>query len=65
MLMKQSVNSPRNLKAQLKTAQAAIRLQFLIERLQSHPKRKMVATHDIQECQLISTYKENNLRFRL
>ncbi len=50
MLMKQSVNKPTQFAGTINNRTSHPTTSVLIEILQSQPKRKMVVTHDRQEC---------------
>jgi len=52
--MRQSVNSPRNLQAQLKTAQADTRPKFLIELAKPAQKKYEVFTNTNEKYKTVS-----------
>jgi hypothetical protein len=52
--MRQSVNSPRNLQAQLKTAQADTRPKFLIELAKPTQKKYEVFTNTNEKYKTVS-----------
>ncbi len=54
MPMRQSVNSPRNLQAQLKTAQADTRPKFLIELAKPSQKKYEVFTNTNEKYKTVS-----------